>query len=144
MTMSRCKILLYPLVAVLALWLVTGGIVVHEYWVLPFDSYDKTFSPYIRVDVKTGVATKGIPYVFEYVGDEVPFDIQIQYLTHKIVENPTLTIEDINIIYVDGDNDNFGRRCLEATRLTADIHGYIDDFGAKREKPCLRAVVMLY
>ena len=51
MKMRTWGVLLAGLVPAVA-WLCTGGVVVHRYWLLPFNSLDQEFKPYVRAEVE--------------------------------------------------------------------------------------------
>src|SRR5262249_11387305 len=85
--------LLLPVVALGITWLCTGGLVVHSYWVLPFNSYDRDFKPYILVEVKCPSVTCGVPFVYQHFGDRPPFGLSLLYITHNVVEDPKITFD---------------------------------------------------
>jgi hypothetical protein len=124
-------------------WLFTGGLVVHSYWVLPFNSSDKDFRPYVGAQVTCPHATYGIPFVYQYHGDRLPFSISLTYLTHNVVEEPRIEFERLTIKFHDGTEADFGDRFRAGVVPRAEEHWYIDDLHVQQKKPSLRSEVAI-
>lgn len=124
-------------------WLLTGGLVVHTYWVNPFRSSDKEFKPYILAEVKCPAATYGIPFVYEYHGDRLPFSIFLTYISHNVVEEPRIEFERLTIRFPDGTEADLGDRFRGGLVPRAEEHWYIDDLHVHQNKPSLRSEVTL-
>jgi hypothetical protein len=124
-------------------WLCTGGLVVHSYWVLPFNSSDKEFRPYIMAKVKCPQATNGIPFVYQYYGDRLPFGISLTYITHNVVEQPRIEFDLLTIKFSDGRETDLVDRFRAGLVPRAEEHWYIDDFHVNQKRPSLRSEVTI-
>src|SRR5947209_8389645 len=87
-------------------WLCTGGLVVHEYWVLPVNSFNEERKPYIRVEVTRPSANYGVPFIYLYHTDRTPFGIKLTYITHNVVEEPRITFDRVTVEHPDGSNSD--------------------------------------
>ena len=119
-------------------WICTGGVVVHRYWVNPFNSYQRAFKPYVLAEVKPGDGSWGVPLLFQYCGDRTPFGIALTYITHNVVTNGRVIIEKATIRFPDGAETNIAERVQASLILRPEEHWYIDDAHVKQKQPSLR------
>jgi len=132
------RAVLFGALAVGVVWFFTSGFVVLRYWVLADASYDKEFRPYIRADVKTIDASYGVPFVFYYLTDRTPFSIRLTYITHNVVENPSVAFDRLAIEFPDGTETDLTGRFRAGVVPRVDEHWYIDDAHEQQKRPCLR------
>ena len=128
---------------VAVIWLLTGGLVVHSSWFLRSHSSNKDFRPYLLAEVKCPRATHGVPCVYQYHGDQVPFSISLTYITHNVVEEPRIEFERLTIEFPDGTNADLGGPFRDGLLPRAEEHWYIDDRHFHQKKPSLRSEVTL-
>ena len=85
-------------------WLITGGLVVYDYsWYGGFATLPVPGGPPIVLTVDTHVQDVGVPFVFSYLSDHVPYSLEIAaYDDDKGKITVTLFIDDLSIVYPDG------------------------------------------
>ena len=85
-------------------WLTTGGLVVYDYsWYGGFATLPVRGGPPIVLTVDTHVQDVGVPFVFSYLSDHVPYSLEIAaYDDDKGKVTVTLFIDDLSIVYPDG------------------------------------------
>jgi hypothetical protein len=85
-------------------WLTTGSLVVYDYsWYGGFVTLPVDGGPPIVLTVDTHVQDVGVPFVFSYLSDHVPYTLEIAaYDDGKGKITVTLFIDDLSIVYPDG------------------------------------------
>lgn len=107
----------------------SGCVAVLNSWSLPFEHYQQgDFKPLIMVEVDTGTKSVGVPYVFEYFGDRVPFGLKVTYITHNVVPHPTLHVEFATVRFDDGTVIEIGEQLQSQLLLIRQDHKYIETF----------------
>src|SRR5262245_37850695 len=100
---KRKRALALCIVGLLILWVFTGGFVFHRYQEIVPNHFNNNFHPLLLVEFDRHVQVFGLPYFCIYFTDEVPFDMEIEYITHNVVEQPELQIDKLLVQYDDGD-----------------------------------------
>jgi hypothetical protein len=132
-----CRVSKAIAVLVAMLWLLTGGLVVHTYWFFSFRSENKEFKPYLRVDALPSKNRTGIPFLFEHFSEGPPLTIRFRYVTHTIVDRPSVDFDSFVIKFSDGGEVNLTKTSNESINVRIDEHRYIDDIAGNRTVPSL-------
>jgi hypothetical protein len=122
-------------------WLCTGGLVIYSYWFFPVKDYDNSSKPYIRVEVERRPAVYGVPFIYQYFGDQTPFGLRLSYSTHNVVEDPRITFDRFDIEFADGTETDIASRFKAGVVPSAAELWYTDDSHAWQKRPVLQAEV---
>jgi len=103
---KRKKLFLTIGITFLIVWLLTGGIVVSSYSTYYADSYNDNHKPDILLEIDVNDDLKGIPYLFQYVTDSIPYSLKMRVIHHDFDKYKYFVIEKINVKYGDGTLDD--------------------------------------
>lgn len=126
---------LFTLAGVGIAWLLTGGVVVHDSWVLSSASVKNQYKPCILAEVKHNYTSAGIPYLFEYHGDKFPLGVELTYLTFTMAEEPTLVFSAAWVETASGSRIDLMEKLKKPIEPNATEHL---PFGAPVNSRCLR------
>ena len=122
-------------------WLCTGGMVVFRHWFNPRRSFQQEFKPYILAEVKVHDSVYGVPFLFQYFGDRTPFGISLTYVTHNVVKEGRILIDEATIRFQDGTATDIVRPIQTGLILRPEEHWYIDEAHVNLKQPSLRGEV---
>jgi hypothetical protein len=140
MLKKRVRLVVILLAIPSILWMFTGGCVVFNYQWVSAPPYNRNYRPLLLVDVEKEYTQHGVPYLFLYSTEDVPYDMTLTYIHHDIVHEPEICFEEITLIDFNGPEvsliDDPNGQVVIPHR---DEHWYIDDNGDMQKTPCLRA-----
>lgn len=129
------------LVIVVVIWALTGGFVIVE---TPEDNYrviENDFAPYVRVEVLSNDCAFGIPFVFQVITPCSPSTIRVVYITHTIVDDPKVRIDELAVDYAEGRSIDLTKRINANQIPIIEEHMFIDDAHNQQSKRSLRSVL---
>ncbi|HJZ90224.1 MAG TPA: hypothetical protein VKE40_05085 [Gemmataceae bacterium] len=82
-------------------WVASGGLVVERSASLHQFPYHGG-NPLVEVEVANRPAPAGVPLVARYDPDRAPFGVRVTHISHKVVEEPSITVDECYLTLPDG------------------------------------------
>jgi hypothetical protein len=119
-------------------WGCTGGCVEYRYWFLPVADHGDDYRPYLRAEVVTRGAPRGVPLVYQSYTPRPPFGLRLTFLTHSVVPEPTLALDVATLEFPDGAVADLRPRLRQRLVPAESDHIYVDGGGKEQTRPSLR------
>ena len=134
MNKKRVLLITFTILIPAVAWMFTGGIIIYrKQYISPRFFEQGNCTPLIIVDIVQDMKNYGIPFLFQYKTDYVPFSIQLHYISHKAPAKSTLCFEHVQVTYSDENQVDLTRSIPDNILMTPYSHVYIDDEGNRQE-----------
>ena len=125
-------------------WFCSGGVVLfHHQYYRPAFYKQGDWRPLILVDFHKTYASYGVPLLFQYHTDRLPFALKLQYVTHNVVSDSVLQFDRLEVVFADGSALDLRERIGDRIPLTRYVRQFLDDANVRQECDAIRALIDL-